>query len=238
MSGLWFVTPAFRRFEMTAICLEQRNRVIAYLAARGVEAHQVVIADDENLDIARAAGADVIEMDNSLLGRKWNAGTKHAAEQGAEWLVQIGSDSWIDPGYFLPLTPRRFTLTSTAYCAVTADRLGEMCVSPRNMRHSAGPYVFHRSIMAPSGFAPCDEDSRMTDTSTISGIERTCRFPINWQTRRVHRFQYVGFRVEPLMTTYASLRRWMVREHADPWAILGHHYPADLVDRARKVMTA
>ena len=56
MGALYFITPAFRRYELTAVCLEQHQRVIDELAKSGIEAHQVVVADDENLDIARSRG--------------------------------------------------------------------------------------------------------------------------------------------------------------------------------------
>lgn len=234
MNRLWFVTPAWRRYEMTRLCLEQRTRVIAELARSGIEAHQVVVADDENLDIARALGAHTIEHVN-ILGAKWNEGMVYAGAHGADWIVQIGSDSWIDPAYFLPLTDAQHTLTSTAYCAVTADRLAELIVSPVRLWHAAGPYVFHRSLLEPCRFRPCAVESRMTDTSTVQGIQRYRG--IHWQTRTVHPYQYVGFRVEPLMTTYSSLtRRWLVKEHDDPWTLLARYYPDDLVERARVLM--
>jgi hypothetical protein len=234
-TGLWFVTPAWGRFEIVAVCLEQRRRVIEELAKHGIEAHQVVIADDENLDIARAAGADVIERDNQYLGRRWNDGTEYAAAKGAEWFVQIGSDSWIATDYFLPLTGPGITLTSPAYCAVTPDRMAQLWVSPKRIEHSAGPYVFHRQLLAPCGFRPTEEtDNKGTDTSTVQGIE--AHRPIRWGSRTVHPFQYVGFRVSPLMTTYKALwKRWGVAEH-EPWGTLAKYYPRDLVDRARKAM--
>lgn len=242
MTTLWFVTPAWRRYEMTALCLEQRRRVIEALAGHGIEAHQVVIADDENLDIARSVGAETVECPNEedgkvILGRRWNLGTQYAARQGAEWFVQIGSDSWIDPGFFLPLLSPEATLTSPAYAAVLPDRMAVLAVSPRNLRHAAGPYVFHRSLMAPSDFAPCEEHSLFTDTSTVAGIERTTGRPIKWVARTVHPYQYIGFRVAPMMTTYEALRnRWLTREYQDPWTVLRRAYPADLVERARVVM--
>lgn len=244
MTSLWFVTPAWQRFEMTAICLEQRNRAIAELARRGIEAHQVVIADDDNLDVARGLGAAVIECPNfddsgtAILGRRWNLGMQYAAAEGAEWIVQIGSDSWIDPAFFLPLPDTRRTLTSTAYCAVQPGRMAQLKVSPQRIMHAAGPYVFHRSLLAPSRFAPCAETSNMTDTSTVLGIQKSTGRPIRWLPRTVHPFQYVGFRVEPMMTSYFALRRrWLVHEIDDPWPVLGSHYPQDLVERARLLMT-
>ncbi len=234
--SLWFVTPAWQRYEMTAICLEQRQRVIETLAKAGIEAHQVVIADDENLDIARSLGCHTFERDNEMVGRKFNDGMEYAGKQGAEWIVPIGSDSWIDPAYFLNPTRPRHTRTSEAYCSVTKDTLAELWVSPNRLAHSAGPYVFHRNLLAPSGFRPSAEDSRMVDTSTISGIERSVDHPVRWRPYTLHPFQYVGFRVPPMMTAHASLvRRWFKSDH-EPWSTLARFYPSDLVDRARKVM--
>src|ERR1035437_1174260 len=110
-SGLWFVTPAWGRFEIVAVCLEQRARVIAELAADGIEAHQVVIADDENLDIARALGADVVESPN-VVARKFNDGMEYAGKHGADWIVPIGSDSWIATDYLRGRDDPFYTRTS------------------------------------------------------------------------------------------------------------------------------
>lgn len=235
MTGpLYFVTPAWQRFEMSAICFEQRARVIAELAGHGIEARQVVIADDENLDIARGLGAETVERDNEMVGRKFNDGMEHAGRAGAEWIVPIGSDSWIATDYFLDLDPA-VTRTSEAYCVVTPRKMAQLSVSPKRLGRSAGPYVFHRGLLEPAGFRPSAEDSRMVDTSTIAGIE-AAGSEIEWRTKTLHPFQYVGFRVEPMMTTYASLwRHWGVAE-LDPWQTLRRYYPADLVARAKAAM--
>jgi len=239
MTVLWFVTPAWQRYEMTAICLEQRNRVIAELAGQGIDAHQVVIADDENLDIARSLGCATVERDNEMVGRKFNDGMEYAGRNGADWIVPIGSDSWIDPAFFLPIPSIDVTRTSTLYAAVQLRRIAQLVVSPKNPDHMAGPYVFHRSLLEPAGFRPSAEDSVMVDTSTVSGIVRATGRGVPWKTHDVHPFQYVGFRVEPMMTSYHSLRRrWMVRERPEPWALLRSYYPADLVERARLAMEA
>lgn len=230
---IWFVTPAWKRYELTAVCLEQRSRSIDYLASYGIDAHCVVVADDENLDIARGFGFDTVEQNNNGLGRKWNDGTEYAAKQGAEWIVPIGSDSWLDPDYLRDLPRRRFTRTSGLYAVVTADKLAKCNVT--NPRLSAGPYVFHRSLLEASGFRPTDDDnSTNTDHSTLSGIGRE---RIKWEHKDIHPLQYVGFRGEPHMTSYASLvRMWGVSEHDDPWDQLKAHYPKDLVTKAQRVM--
>jgi len=229
---IWFVTPAFQRFELTAICLEQRKRVIESLAASGVEAHQVVVADDENLDIARALGFDVVEQSNEWLGRKFNDGQEYAGKHGAEWIVPIGSDSWVDPAYFLPLPNPKLTRTSGMYIPVEPTRLAELKVGGVG----AGPHMFHRSLMAPVGFRPApDKISRNTDHNTIRGLRR----PVRWEWRDLHPYQYVGFRVAPYITEYDRLwHRWGVQERKDPWAALAKNYDTDLVDRVRMLMAS
>lgn len=234
--SLWFVTPAWKRYEIVALCLEQRARVIAELADHGIEAHQVVIADDENLDIARSLGCATVERDNAMVGRKFNDGMEYAGQHGAEWIVPIGSDSWIATDYFLNPTLPRYTRTSAAYCTVTRGTLARLWVSPRQLGHSAGPYVFHRKLLEPTGFRPSTEDSVMVDTDTIAGIEQHGR--IRWRPHTVHPYQYVGFRVAPMMTTQYSLwRKWGI-EHHEPWGTLARYYPLDLVERAQQIMEA
>jgi len=232
---LCFVTPAWQRVDLTAVCLEQRRRVIARLQAAGVEASCVVIADDANLDTARALGFDVIEQRNELgLGRKFNAGMEYAAGHGADWIVPIGSDSWIDPEYVLPLPPTGLARTSPIYCVVTSDQLAELRVMSDT---GAGPYMFHRSLLEPAGFRPArDELMRHVDHSTIKGIGAS---RIRWRARDVHALQYVGFRGRPTITSYDKLvAAWGVAEHPDPWVRLATRYDADLVELARKALQA
>lgn len=232
MTRLYFVTPAFQRFELTAICLEQRRLVIDELARHGVEARQVVIADDENLDIARSFGFETIERDNEWLGRRFNDGEEHAGKNGAEWIIPIGSDSWVDPAYFLPLPSPRLTRTSRMYAPVRADRLATLRVG----KVGAGPHMFHRSLMVRSGFRPApDQISRNTDQLTIKGLDR----PPRWEWRDRHPLQYVGFRVRPYITEYDRLvARWGVTEDHKPFDALRTRYPADLVDRVETLMAS
>jgi hypothetical protein len=228
---LWFVTPAWQRYDLSAVCFDQRRHVMDTVASQGVEARCVVVADDENLDLARERGFDVVERDNEWLGRKFNDGMEYAAQHGASRIIPIGSDSWIDPAYFLPLPPRRETLTSRLYCVVTSDRLATVNV---NDNKGAGPYVFSRHALLQSDFRPAkDEIKRGVDRSTIKGIRQKLR----WHHREVHSLQYVGFRAKPHLTPYETLVKvWGTGEYTDPWDRLAQHYPADLVDRARAVM--
>lgn len=227
---LYFVTPAWKRYELTEVVLDQRVRVMAELATHGIEAHCVVVADDANLDIARERGLDTIEAPN-VVSDRFNAGMAYAGEHGADWIVPIGSDSWIDPGYFENLHDG-VTRTSQLYCHVTADRIGLARV---RRRAGAGPYVFHRDVLATVGFRPAAPGlMRYVDSSTIANLERHTRLAFRNYHR--HPYQYVGFRVAPYITSYRALMNaWGVAEHSLPWDRLTEHYPLDLVERARAV---
>jgi hypothetical protein len=228
---LWFVTPAFRRYELSAVCFDQRVRVIETLAQHGIAARCVVVAEDENLDLARERGFDVVERDNEWLGRRFNDGIEYAGRHGASRIIPIGSDSWIDPAYFLPLPTRQFTMTASSYAVVAVDRMGELQVDDTK---GVGPYVFPRHVFRRSAFRPAkDEITHGVDASTVKGIGIRLR----WQRHDVHPLQYVGFRGVPFISSYDGLlAKWGVREHFDPWAKLAEHYPLDLVERARTVL--
>ena len=228
--SVWFVTPAHQRVELTAVCLEQRVLVREELAKLGVEAHCVVIADDENLDVARALGMHTVERDNTFLSRKFNDGEEYAGRRGAEWIVPLGSDAFVDPAYFLPLPQPRHTRTSAMYAPVEVDRLAELKVG----RIGAGPHMFHRSLMEPVGFRPLPETlNKNCDYNTVVGFRR----PLTWEWRDVHPLQNIGFRYHPLITSYAGMwRKWGVVERTDPWQRLAAVYPPDLVERARLLM--
>jgi len=130
MTAVWFMSPAWQRFELSAVCFEQRRRSMDVLEAAGIEARCVIVADDENLDIARGLGFDVVEQDNEWLGRKVNDGFEYAFKHGADYIVPIGSDSWLDPEFLLPLHSPRVVRTSRFYAPVEIDRLAELSLAP------------------------------------------------------------------------------------------------------------
>lgn len=238
-TGLWMVTPAWQRAELSAVCLEQHRRVIDELASRGLEAHCVVVADDENLDTARALGFDTVERDNDWLGRKFNDGQEWAGRHGAEWIVPLGSDSFVMAEYFLgPLPAPGSGLTSRMYAPVEPGRLAELDVAFHGA--GAGPHVFHRADMEAAGFRPApDEISRNTDHNTILGVQAAIGRPLSWSFRDLHPLQYAGFRHPPFITRYDRLvQRWGRAERRDPWERLAEVYDADLVARARALMEA
>jgi hypothetical protein len=231
VASLWFVTPAWRRFALSAVCFEQRRQVIAELATQGVEAHCVVVADDENLDLARAAGFETVEQNNDWLGRRFNDGFQYAGEHGADWIVPVGSDSWVEAAYFLPLPTAGHTRTSRYLATVTHDRLAHLEIKPN---HGGGPYVLPRALFERSGFRPGkDLIGRNIDRSIVDGLSE----PPRWELHDLHRLQHVSFRGDPHLTRYEKLwYYWGVQEDRDPWDQLVEHYPVDLVARAQAAL--
>jgi hypothetical protein len=222
--SVWFVTPAFQRYELTAVCLEQRQLVIEDLARRGIEAHCVVIADDENLDTARALSMDTIEQNNEWLGRRFNDGIQHAALHGAKWIVPIGSDSFVDPAYLFPL-PVGVMRTSTLYAIAEPHRLGRLEVQGNGV----GPYMIPRPYL-PNTLRPAkDERNSGIDRSTLGGL----RSGLVHETRDLHPWQYIGFRSRPQLNPYADLYgAFGVGEDYEVGESLSQHYPLSLVQRA------
>jgi hypothetical protein len=232
MSLLYFVIPAFGRYDLTGVCLDQKLDVVDQLAAHGLDVRCVVVADDANLELARERGMDTVEAPN-VVSDKFNAGMAHAGANGADWIVPIGSDSWIDPSYLRGLHSGT-TRTAAAYCHVLPDRIG---VAKVNRRAGVGPYVFGRKTLEPCGFRPAKPGMmRNVDSATVRGIEAAAG-PLNWRRFDLHPLQYVGFRVAPFITHYENLMQAHgVRELNDPWRRLAEHYPQDLVDRAHDVV--
>jgi hypothetical protein len=224
---LWFVTPAWKRYEVSALCFEQRRWVIDRLAESGIEAHCVVIADDANLEIARSFGFDTVEQNNDWLGRRFNDGIEYAARHGAEWIVPIGSDSWIAPAYLDPLPAPEVTRTATRYALATRTALAELEV----LGNGVGPYMIHRKRL-PRNKRPADDHlSRGIDGSTLAGLKG-----VEWEVRDLHPLQYVALRSnEPQLNPYKHLvKRFGVREQrGGRWDRLARLYPPDLVERTR-----
>lgn len=219
---LWFVTPAWRRYELSAICFDQRRDVMDRLASAGVPTRCVVIADDANLDLARERGFDVVEQDNRWLGRKFNDGIEYARKNGADWIVPIGSDDWIDPNYLVPLPTR--PRCSRWYVAVERESIHQFDLP-------IGP-----GRMIPVAALP----SRPADDRLRRGVDRSIAMHLGqtkWERRDVHPLQYVGFRGARHITTVSKLRGAHGDvELDDPWRRLAEHYPAEFVDRAREAM--
>jgi hypothetical protein len=224
--SVWFVTPAWERFALTRVVLEQRRRVVAFLAERGVRAGCVVVADDANADTAEELGFDTVRVPNYALGRRFNDGIEYAARQGADWIVPIGSDSFLDPAYVYPLPDLRVMRTSHMYAIAEPGRLGQLRIRSAS---GVGPYMIPRTHLPRSLRPANDWKKKGIDKSTLLGL----RHGLHREVVDLHPWQYVGFRSQPQMNSYDKLYgRLGVAEEYEVAERLSEYYPLSLVERA------
>ena len=105
MTSVCFIVPAHGRLGMSRACLGQLARTCSELDANGVGATAIVIAEDENLDVAAELGFVALERPNRPLGQKINDGYQHAAAAGVDYVIPFGTDDVIDPALLLGELP-------------------------------------------------------------------------------------------------------------------------------------
>lgn len=167
LTSVLLVTPAYRRYDLTALMLEQRRATFAEARKLGVECECVVIADDANLDIARGLGFATVEAPN-VLGRKYNDGHEYAVREGFDFSFHVNSDQVFDPRLLglLADAPRRRLLATHWMTAVS--RSGRRAITYQNPVWAMRIYPVEALRNAPR---PCAEDiGRMCDTSTHEGV--------------------------------------------------------------------
>jgi hypothetical protein len=225
---LWLVSPAYQRFALSDICFAQRADVLDSLRAAGVECEQVVVADDDNLDIAREHGFHTVECPNTPLGAKFNAGWEYAYRQGAEWVSHIGSDGWILADYYRHDFESHLLYTSPRYAVVDQDgaRLFAMDIGGD---YGTGPFVVHRSRLDRYKGRPIDDGlPKGIDTSLFRNLARGGSA---WEWMEPDPLALVGFKSRPQIVSYDELlRAWPGEEYCDPFDTLRTRYRARHVD--------
>jgi len=231
VDSLWFIVPAHGRLELTKICLATLRWTCDELKSAGIDACAVVVADDENLDIAQELGFWGYEQDNSFLGRKFNDGYELAAQQGVAYVVPLGSDDWIHPSLITgaDLAPRKIRCARRLVMVAEEGR--------RYMRlrieytGGIGMRITPTALLEPLAFRPAEEDQpRGIDTVTLRNLMRSHAGDLIEYFDTDSDWQIVDFK-----TDGANLNTWeMCRKHAsepeeDPWPSLLAHYPATSV---------
>jgi hypothetical protein len=237
------VSPAWRRLAVSRLVFAQRAHLVGQLAARGIDAHCVIVADDENLDLARQHGFATVEMDNTFLGAKVNAGMRYACvEGGATHVVAVGSDDWVHPSYFRHLPEPPFLQTRRRIALLDLPS-GELAVAEHPREQGIIPWIIPSEMLAPCGFQPIPpEKARGMDAWLIRGIQGWHRYerrpsrrqPLHWVNHDPHELAAVDFKSETNITPYANLARnpFIIERDQDPWARLRAYYPDELVDQA------
>jgi hypothetical protein len=234
------LTAAWRRFDVTRLALAQRESLGVELAARGIRMRSLVVADDENLDIAAEYGCDTLEIPNWPLGAKCNAGLLAAAED-ADYVVWIGSDDWIHPDAFDPLlvmqNPDRLPIHVGSVVAVVDLIGGRMRRIRSSSPYGAPPWIIDARLIRATQrrherpIKPLLK--RGLDGALVRGL-RLNRLPFEFISFDPHDFRCVDFKSDVNLTPYGGVTKHLgFGEEHDPWGALRDWYPADLVTRAQ-----
>lgn len=238
MTSLWFIVPAHGRLELAEVCLRQLARTCDLMTASGVAATAVVVADDSNLKVARSLGFATVSRNNDQLGRKWNDGYQVAGEEGADFMVPLGSDDWVDARMFteLPL-PKANQIRCARRSSIvneTGTRLAHL-----NITYDGGDgvRVIPAALIEPLRYRPAHEDrKRAIDTSVIHRLRsRDIRPELVYYD--LHPLQIVDFKSDGTqLNGYRDCLGFQDGDESDdPCRLLGEHYPEEAIEEMRAV---
>lgn len=238
MRTLWFVIPAAGRVAMTRLCLKHLRHTCDHLRTHGVEASAVVVADDENLDVAWEFGFHTVDRENTFLSKKYNDGIQMACDPAhnprpADYAVPLGSDDWVDWRIFLDLPSQDTVMGFKRLSVVRPDGL-ELSSHQLNNLGGCGIRIYPRDIVAARAFRPGDEDRyRGCDTSIMVNLHKT-----------IDNLKVVHADIDPLqivdwkspdtqLTPFEKFRAHKKLGSGDPFQLLQDRYPAALLAEMR-----
>ena len=232
--------PAHGRLRLAQICMRQLRRTCDALQTEGIDAAAVVVADDENLDVAAELGFATVERDNQFLSRKFNDGIQLALDpkhnpHPADYVVPMGSDDWVDHRLFLDLPPRD-TMVGFQRLAVVREDGREITSRQLNYQGGAGIRIYPAALMQPFGYRPADPDrKRACDTSILTNLARHHGPLMRVQHRHLHDYQIVDWKSPAeQLNSYAEIAAvFRAATTADPFDVLADVYPAAALDEMR-----
>ncbi len=251
---LWLVTPVHGREALTRVVFEQRARMLDELASLGewrVEARQLVVGDDGNLDTAREFGFHVLERPN-VLGLRVNDGFEWAIrEGGADFVAYCGSDDWHLAEFFTQLPGPDFA--STSWWQAFVHPRGNRLVTIRgNSPYGHAPWIIPRQLLESCAYRPAQDDAMSAvDGSIAEGIGRAVQKGLtDWHERRLARkrafrfnmtadelrmvdFKAGGEQITP-WERVVGVKRPRHYETDAPFEKLATRYPADLCERMER----
>lgn len=237
MTSLWFVVPAAGRLGLTAICLRQLRRTCDALQTAGLEASAVVVADDENLDVAADLGFAAFGRRNTYTSRKFNDGFQLACDPAfnprpADYAVPIGSDDWVDWRLLLDL-PGRADLWAFRRASFVREDGREIAGRDITYQGGVGMRVYPAALLRRSGYRPADEErSRGCDTSILVNLAKALgRQPyIAYRPSAYHQFVDWKTSGEQLNSYRDVVARFRGPAPGDPWQALAGRYPAEALE--------
>jgi hypothetical protein len=242
MITLAFVVPAYRRFELTRVCLRQLVRTCEALGAHGIEATAVVVGDDENLAVAELLGFATVRRENRPLGRKFNDGIEYAAAPaylGCEYVVPIGTDNWVDHELLLAQMPPEDMIGAHRLFLMIHESGSRSC--PLRIHYDGGDGIrtIPAALLEPLRYRPAEEDrNRAIDTSIWNRLGRVHGDRPPFRYVDLHPAQVVGFQsADEQLNHYAELRAGFRagEESRTHWELLAEHYPAEAIEDVREV---
>jgi glycosyltransferase involved in cell wall biosynthesis len=231
-----FVIPAWRRYAVTNLALAQQAHLRGALAARGITSTTIVVADDDNLDIAQEHGCHTVEQTNAHLGRKVNDGIEYACDQGADWVSFAGSDDWLHEDALEPI----FDFAGEGLPPLIAGHLVTIVDLEHGKLRRLGvrgpdgvsPWLIPHWMLSRSHFRPVPD-------TLDRGMEGALRRALPPNVVRVfhdpHEHVRVDFKTSINMTPYTRVSRLLgYGPEEPPWDALADHYPDELVQLARE----
>ena len=238
MTSVAFVSPAHGRFAVTELVLAQRERLTRELARRGTDAVSLIVACDDNLDIARRYGSLTLEAPNLPLGGKCNLGLRHAATL-ADYVVWVGSDDWIHPDVFDTVQPPDPRGVATIYAghglALVDMQTGTLQRISSPSKYGAIPWTIDSRLLRTTRTqGPIQPDLRRgLDGALIRGL-RLARIPFRWEFGDPHDFRAVDFKTRENITPYRCIAKNLAVGEPEPaWETLAGWFDADLIEQAR-----
>lgn len=234
--NVWIVTPAHGRERLAEVVYRQRAMLLEDLAGRGVDARCVVVACDENRQLAAAAGLDTLAHSNEDLAGRVNAGFRYAGEHGAEFILMAGSDDWIHPDYLHGIDPSGETVHTTRNAAVVREDGRLIAYLDVPYTGGEGLRVWPRRLLERCGFEPVPRGKqRAIDTNVLAAVAATGGEPV-FRYRRGGMHEIVDFKTATNLNTYREVvGAFGVTEEPDPFNRLRRDYPGWLVDEVEAV---
>lgn len=229
--SICFVMPAWRRYALSEITFTQRKMMCLDLATKGIKADVVVIADDENLEIAKELRFHTIERDNEYLGRKFNDGHEFAMKSGYDFSIPVGSDMFIDADLFTRLND---SFTKSKYYTVVTSRghkMATMCLEWGILQ------AIPTRMLKDLDGRPClDEIAKGCDTHTRNRIRQHNKPELNIEIMKSHQYECISFQSITQITRFEKLCELpdvkVIMGDPDPLLeSLKEWYSPDLIDK-------
>ncbi len=244
MTSLWFVMPAHGRLQMAEICMRQLRRTCDELTASGIEATAVVVACDENLDLAKGLGFGTVERPNQYVSQRFNDGIQLALDPSvnprpADFVMPIGSDDWIDWRIINARTlPAPNEVVGFQHISFVREDGQELTKTFLNYTGGCGMRLYPRQLLEPLNYRPAEEDLRRgCDTSILTNV-RAASDDVHVMHVATDPLQIVDWKTPAQnLNNYRQVaaRHFRNSSPGDPWEELGDVYPADALEEMRRL---